>query len=137
MVQAPVASRKTRKDSGLTLVELIIALAVIGIALLQAIEVIVSTNQLKATTREFTVAREIAASEIESLKARAQSNGLDDVNTYITANPNTATTRLTGGNINRTCDPTNPRLYNVTITVTWQGSAGKNPTFSTSAMIAR
>lgn len=137
MLGAREASRNRRKNAGLTLVELIIALAVIGIALLQAIEVIVSTNQLKATTREFTVAREIAASEIEALKARAQSNGLEDVNTFVTANPNTATTRLTGGNINRACDPTNPRLYNVTITVTWQGSAGKNPNFTTSAMIAK
>jgi hypothetical protein len=116
---------------------LIIALAVIGIALLQAIEVIVSTNQLKATTREFTVARELAASEIEALKARAQLNGLPDVQTWIGLNPTSTTTRLTGGQITRTLTTTNPKLYDVTIQVTWQGGYGKNNSYTTSAMIAK
>jgi prepilin-type N-terminal cleavage/methylation domain-containing protein len=137
MSSTVMAAPRKRANSGVTLLELVIALAVIGIALLQAVEVIISTNHLKATMREFTVARELAASEIEALKARAQSNGLDDVNAYCLANANTPTTRLTGGNVNRVCDPTNPRLYNVTITVTWQAGAGKNNKFTTSAMIAK
>lgn len=123
--------------SGLTLIELIIALAVIAIALLQIVNVIMSSSQLKATSREFTLARQVAASEIEALKARAQANGLSDVQTYILANPQSPTSRVSGGQIFRTCDARNPNLYDVSITVTWVGGAGKNDKFSTSAMIAK
>ncbi len=132
-----IVARRKNKAAGLTLIEVVIALAVIGIALLQAIEVIVSTNHLKATTREFTLAREVAASEIEALKSRAQTNGLSDVSAYIASNPTSPTTRLTGGSIQRQVDTTNSKLYNVTITVTWQGGAGKNNTYTTRSMIAR
>jgi prepilin-type N-terminal cleavage/methylation domain-containing protein len=129
---------KRRSNRGVTLVELVIALAVIAIALISAVQVIVSSNTLKATTREMTIAREIAAGELEALKARAQVNGLSDVATYIAANPASTTNKLTQGTITRSVNTSNSRLYDVTITVVWGGGSGGNSLrYQTSAMIAK
>jgi prepilin-type N-terminal cleavage/methylation domain-containing protein len=103
---------------GITLVELIIALAIIGIALLGAIQVLVGTSELKHTTREMTIAREAAAAEIERLKAQSVSNfdGLAGLN-----GTSASVSRLPNGILAREVITTNPNLYNVRVTVTWTG----------------
>lgn len=61
--------RSTLKTRGLTLVELMIALAILAIAVLGVTGVIINTIRFKEKNREFDLAKQAAASKIEQIRA--------------------------------------------------------------------
>lgn len=111
--------RKT--DSGFTIVEVIIALAVISIALLSAMGLIMSSATLKQTTREFSLAQEIAAGEIERLKAYPAAGRFDELAAL--DGTSVPLSQLQAGVLRRQVETSNPHLFRVTVTITWVSSA--------------
>lgn len=127
--------RTARK--GLTLVELVIALAVIALALLQAVQVMIHTSVMKQATREYTVAREAAMSKLEEIKTYPQNNDWAGVAMFNSPPKNSFTVAgLNSGVGSIVIDTTNPNLYRVTVTVSWQGVKGP-ASYTTSVMLTR
>lgn len=128
---------KRKAQRGLTLVELVIALAVIALTLLQAIQVMVHTSVMKQATREFTVAREAAMSKLEEIKTYPQNNNWAGVATFNVAPKNSFTVAgLNSGLGSIVIDTSNQNLYQVTVTVTWRGVKGP-ANYTTSVMLTR
>jgi prepilin-type N-terminal cleavage/methylation domain-containing protein len=75
--------KRGRGAGGFSLVEVVVAMAVIAVALLAALQIMVPGTTLKENARENVLARELASTDIESLKAAVRSNGL----TYVGMNP--------------------------------------------------
>jgi Tfp pilus assembly protein PilV len=106
------------RESGVSLVEVILALALVGLVLLQAVGALIHTTQSKDTVREYTIARHVAEAEIE----KAKSSALSDFEGLAALNDTTApTNRLTNGLVRYTVATANPKLYDVAVEVTWTG----------------
>lgn len=114
-------SVKRNSGSGFTIVEVILALAVISIALLAAMGLIMSSATLKQTTREFSLAQELAAGEIERIKAYPAAGRFDEI--LALHGTSVPVPQLQAGILRRQVDGSNPHLLRVTVTITWVSSA--------------
>lgn len=113
------------KQRGVSLVELMIALAVIAIALLGMVGVVLHTISIKEANREQQLAKTAATRQLETVKLAGKTNYDTVVLTYNgqvvpvndLANNGTCTT---------TIDSTNPDLLDVRILIQWTGVRGQS-----------
>lgn len=108
--------RRIGRRAGFTLAEIVIALAVISVALLSAMGLLLSSNTLKQNTREFSLAQDLVAGEIERLKAYPAAGNWDGL---VGSAGSQAAADLPSGTLTRAVDSTNPNLIKLTVTVTW------------------
>lgn len=126
--------RPRRGESGLTLVELMIALAVIAIALFALISMITHTAIDKESQRELGVAKQAAASKLEEIKAESKSSFTNVVVRYAAPNNLFTVDRLANSQFLPTKKGrgtiviinANPSLLDITVTIDWEGARGKN-----------
>ena len=59
-----------RRQAGVSILEVIIALAVIAIALLQAVSLVTHTATMKEVTKEQMIAKESCTAKLEEIKAK-------------------------------------------------------------------
>ena len=118
------------RQKGVTLLEVILALAVVAIALLQIVGVIVHTSNLKDSTRELTISKEAAQARFEEMRDADFATVAAAYNGRVTAVPG-----LANGNETITVDATNPDLLDVRIVVTWNAVGGVT-TYTTRTLIA-
>ena len=135
-----------RKQSGLSLLELIIAMSVIAIAMFAILSMIVHSMQTKETLRELQIAKEAVSTKMEEIKSHPMQLPPTFLPLGTTADPNSvynfytltanASFQVSGitdsrlltadktaiGNIK--IDATNPYLYEVMVTVNWVGRKG-------------
>ena len=140
--------RGGRTSAGVTLVELMIALIVMGIAIIGVVSVMLHTIKSKELTREFDIAKEAAHSKLEQLRATPweQTGGLtgpflSDMNSTIYTAPftvpelnHTATANKKAfGNVRvynenyprRNAANFNPDLIDIEIRIQWIGIDGQ------------
>jgi prepilin-type N-terminal cleavage/methylation domain-containing protein len=124
-----------RTQSGLSLLELIIALSIIAIAMFGILSMILHSMQTKETMRELQIAKEAVSTKIEEIKSHPMKlPGTDTVGdsvyAYYTANATFNVSGLTDSTrtgSDKTAqgfvkiDFTNPYLYEVMVTVRWTG----------------
>ncbi len=120
-----IVSRLSRRRRGFSLLEVMIALAVIAIALFAALSMIVQTASSKENMREQEIAKEAASAKIEEIKARTFGEIYATYNgaafTVVGLNAPTGTGRGLGS---VAIDATNPNLFEITITIRWKGTQG-------------
>lgn len=130
-----------RTESGLSLLELIIALSIIAIAMFGILSMILHSMQTRETMRELQIAKEAVSTKIEEIKSHpmqlptASPADLNSVYNFYT-NPANATFTVSGLTDSRLTTPdktalgtvkvdaTNPYLYEVMVTVRWVGRKG-------------
>ena len=135
----------TRKGAkgGFSLIEVVVALAVISIALLSMLTMMLNTTNLKEVGRQRTLAKQAAMAKLEELKAQDFDSIVPD---YGTGGPqNTFEVEgLTGidalnpvaqGVIS--IDNSNPDLLDLTIVVTWQGLGNQILVYEARSIYAR
>jgi Tfp pilus assembly protein PilV len=115
------------------MVEVIIALAVIAIALLQAVSLIIHNANMKEATREQMVAKESCSARMEEIKAKLSTAISDaEFTNFATAFVDTVGAPVEGltwtaflpskkGRRTTTVDSTNPLLVEVVVRVEWEG----------------
>lgn len=130
-----------RRNSGFSLLELIIAMAVIAVAMFGVLSMILHTMQTKETMRELQIAKEAAATKIEEVKAHpmqlppallpvgATPDPTSIYNTYFRTDPindpyTFTVDGLSSGRGTVRIDATNPYLYEIMVTVRWVGRKG-------------
>ncbi len=124
--------RTLRPDRGLTLVELMFALAIIAIALFAILSVIVQTMTMREAAREQELAKEWVQQKIEEVKSRPFSDlngvaykpaGGGTKFTATFAAPDVPTKLVNGAGV-LTVDYSNVNLYEIVASVNWKGSNG-------------
>lgn len=130
---------KKKKNQGISLLELMIAMAVIAIALLQLVNVIIHTINTKQSTEELAKAKEAASSMIEQIRATTYDSIVTNFqNTTFSVEGLTLGTGGAGtsptGSV--TIDDSNANLLDVRVAVTWT-SKSTNRTYETRALITR
>ena len=141
------ACRKSQK--GMTLIELVIAFAIISIALLQLVTVMLSTSNARETAREYSVAREVAASKLAEINRKLESYDTI-VTTFGSVNDGTTTESTfdvpdlshedgnNGQGIGTVLiDDTNDDILDVLITIQWTAIGGRENTYSTRTLLTR
>lgn len=113
-----------KNQKGVSLVELMIALAVIAIALLGIVGVILHTISLKEANREQQIAKTAATRQLETIKLAGKTN-YDTV--ALTYNGSTfAVNDLANNGVGTvTVDSTNPDLLELRILIQWTGVRGQ------------
>ena len=117
-------------QKGVTLLEVVMALAVIAISLLSVVSVIVHTTNLKDSTRDLTISKEAAQARFEEMRDADFATVAAAYDGRVTAVPG-----LASGNETITVDATNPDLLDVRIDITWN-SVGGVTTYTTRTLIA-
>jgi prepilin-type N-terminal cleavage/methylation domain-containing protein len=130
---------RPRCDRGLTLLEVIIALAVLAAALFAIFSMILHTMQAKESMRELAVAKEAAAAKIEEIKSQSWAN-IPGFATGSVPLPVAGLTDPAGpsgqGRCTITIDTTNQEVYQVAVRIEWKGSAGQR-TYEMTNLIAK
>ncbi len=116
-------------QKGVTLLEVVMALAVIAISLLSVVSVIVHTTNLKDSTRDLTISKEAAQARFEEMRDADFATVAAAYNGRVTAVPG-----LSNGNETITVDATNPDLLDVRIVITWNAVGGVT-TYTTRTLI--
>jgi prepilin-type N-terminal cleavage/methylation domain-containing protein len=109
-----------RNQKGVSLVELMIALAVIAIALLGIVGVLLHTISVKESNREQQLAKTAATRQLETIRTAAKTN-FDQIS--ITFNNLTfpVSELANNGTGTVTVDSTNPDLLELRILIQWNG----------------
>jgi len=123
--------RGPKRKRGLTLVELMIALAIIAIALFGILSMIVQMMAIREATRESELAKEWVQKKIEEVKSRpfsdlrtvAYTPAGGSVYTAAFANPDVPTQLPNGAGV-LMVDYTNANLYEIVASVNWKGRLG-------------
>ena len=139
MTTTPMFTRKARQG-GFSLLEVVVALAVISIALLAMLTMMLNTSNLKEVGRQRSLAMQAAMAKLEELKAQ-------DFDTIVPnygpggAQNSFDVDGLRDGNNDAqgviTIDDTNPDLLDLTIIVTWEGIGGKSLVYEARSIYAR
>ncbi len=119
----------TNGQKGVTLLEVVIALAVIAISLLSIVSVITHTSNLKDSTRELTISKEAAQARFEEMRDADFATVAARYNGQVNAVPG-----LANGSETITVDATNPDLLDVKIVIQWN-SVGGTTTNTTRTLI--
>ncbi len=145
--------RKLRSlaDPGFTLVEVMVAAAVMILAIVGMIQVIVSGSEMLDVSRKQTIAMQIIHGQLDQIRlsnwAQISTLGTTDT-TLVSAGDNTASnvrfifgTNLPaiaqGFRCTRTISTVRTDLKQVTITVTWTGSTGRTHSRSGSTYVGK
>jgi prepilin-type N-terminal cleavage/methylation domain-containing protein len=132
------------RDSGFSLLEAMIAMAVIAIAIFAVMSMTMTTMAAKESARELQTAKEAAGAKIEELKAK----GFASISTTYPTSPNPYTVAfLVNDLINRNTmqpgavlrlriDASNPDVYDLLATVEWKGRQGPG-SYSMRSLCAR
>ena len=129
---------KRRKERGITIIELVIAMAVIAIALVQVMVVILHTSNLKQSTRELITAREAAASQFSIMKASDFDSVVFDFNNQIVdvAGLDNSNNPSGQGQLLILIDDSNQELLDILIEVEYD-SIGSTRTYRARMMLTR
>lgn len=144
---------KRRGQRGISIVELMVALAVIAIALFALISMITHTVAIKEAQKELSIAKQAAATKLEEIKSILYStiagtysaassttyNDVDNVTTYSLPNnlfpvkglnrpvtPDTTFVTSKEGQGKITIDATNAELLDITVEIKWNGIRGES-----------
>ena len=142
MTTNPVlAGRRFRR--GFSLIEVMVALAVIAIALFSMLTMMLNTMNLKEVQRQRALAKQAALAKLEEIKAQ----DFDTINPQYGAGGFMNTFTVDGlldsaqgdsqarGAI--AIDNTNPDLLDLTVTITWEALGGQNLNYSTRSLYSR
>src|SRR6185436_11130705 len=129
---------------GFSLLEVMIAMAVIAIAIFAIMSMIMTTMANNEATREVQLAKEAAASKIEEFKARGfaalsaayPSSSTPTVLSYTVSSLTSQTTSQPGAPLTVRIDSSNSEVYDILATVDWKGRKGKG-TYSMRSLCAR
>lgn len=140
---------RRKGQKGMTLIELIIAFAIIAVALLQLLTVMLSTSNARESARELSVAREAAASKLAEINRKLESfdtivttfGSVTDGQTIESTFDVPELTHDDGTNDQGigtvVIDDTSDDILDVQITITWMTSAGRENTYSTRTLLTR
>lgn len=132
------------RDSGFSLMEAMIAMAVIAIAMFAIMSMTMTTMASKEAARELQTAKEAAASKIEEFKAK----GFTAISAAYPTSPNPYTVVYTvndlihraslkpGAALTVIIDASNPDVYDLLATVEWKGRRGPG-SYSMRSLCAR
>lgn len=146
--------RRGRRQAGVSLVELMIALGIIAIALMAIISSLVHTMRSKEYQRELTHAKQAATSKLEEIRAKAANSGAfssasADYLPTLYANgstfnveglalpSNTAGGKKALGTIVLRQTLGDDRLLDFEVQVKWLGVSAKEETFTARGMITK
>jgi Tfp pilus assembly protein PilV len=123
------------RERGLTLLELMIALGVIGVSLFAIMSMVLSTSTIKDGMRELSTAKESAGAKLEEIKSQP----FDTIPAYVAGTalyPVPGLSHPAFGSQGRGqvfIDASNPNLYDITVTISWvrQGGQGSGYTLRT------
>lgn len=123
--------RTLRPDRGLTLVELMMALAIIAISLFAILSMIIQMMTMREAAREQEAAKEWVQRKIEEVKSRpftdlnsvAYKASAGAVYTATFALPDVPATLPSGAGV-LTVDYSNANLYEIVASVNWKGRTG-------------
>ncbi|PIQ89019.1 MAG: hypothetical protein COV72_05090 [Candidatus Omnitrophica bacterium CG11_big_fil_rev_8_21_14_0_20_42_13] len=109
--------------AGFTLIEIVIAMLIIGIALTGLLATYLTCFELVETARNTTYALNGAQKKLEEIR----DHNFSDIYTYYTNNPNFAVDGIAIGDSNGLVevDNTNPDLLLVTVTACWRQKNGR------------
>jgi Tfp pilus assembly protein PilV len=127
------------KESGLTLIEIVLAMIILTVGILSIFSVIIPSMYLEQVSREFDIAKAAAANKLEEIRAS------DFDTAYTTYNNNYFQVRelSTPSGITNTglvsISNANPDLLDITVTITWasQIRANANKSLSMKTMFAK
>ena len=135
---------KKRGESGLSLIELMIALAVIGIALLAMLTMMLNSMNLKEVQRQRALAKQATVAKLEEIKAQdfdfinlQYGPGGPDNTFTVDGLLNPANQAIFGDIQARgviAIDATNPDLLDLRVVVTWEGVGGHLLTYEGRSM---
>ena len=130
----PAAEARSRRTSaGFTLVELMMALAIIAIALFGILSMIIQTMAMRETARENQLAKEWVQQRIEEVKTRPYSDlktvafipaGGTTVHVANFSSPNTPPQLAEAAGVLRV-DYTDANLCEIVATIHWKGRTGR------------
>lgn len=148
-------SRRRKTSGGYTLIEVIITAGVIAVALAELMSVIISTTNIRESTRERTRAKEATVAKLDEIRTAAGAVDDDDEFEAIPATyggPDADGDEITDGltfdvaGLSLGDDPgqattiidfSNPELLDVRITVRWNRVGGQESTYTMRSLISR
>ena len=128
-----------KKESGLTLIEIALAIIILTVGILSIFSVIIPSMYLDQSSREFDIAKAAAADKLEEIRAY----DFDSVyttynNSYFSVQELGVPSGITNtGYVN--INNANPDLLDITVTVTWPTNirTNTNKSLSMKTMLAR
>jgi prepilin-type N-terminal cleavage/methylation domain-containing protein len=146
-----MAGNRQSQQRGLTLIEVMLAAAVLAVALVGMIQVVVSGSEMLDVSRKQTIAMQIIHGQIEQVRLLnwTQIGALGSTDTVsVEAGDNTSSGKMFifGSNLpaiakgfmcTRTVADVRTDLKQVTITVTWTGNTGRSYSRSGSTYVAK
>ena len=117
-------SRMTRNDKGLSLLEVLVAMLILGFGILGLAPMLVSAIFSNSYSSEVTKANVIAQDKIEFMQSLVSFNPLPW--NEVTNNLSGAYTRTTRVDVDSTDASVPSGVYRIKVTVNWTDKAGKN-----------
>lgn len=125
------------KRAGFTLIEVMIAFAVLVGAISGLLMVISNGMKIKEMNREQTLAEQGLNDKISEIKAVTFDNIVTNYSSGGTPGNSFTVPGLTSSAGSIAMDSTNTSLLSITITITWSGVTGNSQTYTATTMITR
>jgi type IV pilus modification protein PilV len=123
--------RRGRRQSGISMIEVVIALAILGFGMLGVAAAQISAYRFSDSSRERTLAHALAQQQIEIFQAMSSTSietirtaGTTDPLNPIDPDPNDNTTRAFNRSWTITPDTPEDDVYTIVVDVDWTGNAG-------------